>query len=270
VHPEKRIPFLDALFKEIHMSKRIFISAAALLALLLVYAPAWAQDNPNPIFTYVDEWAVPRAQWGEMAKFNAGSKVILDRLVADGTVVGYGSYENRVHSEGGYTHGGYFQATSLANLFKALELLYSDPSVTSPALAASKHQDLLMLSTHYGSRPVTNSTGYLRVISAQIQPGKMGDFLEVYRRYLLPLYDKLLADGAIVAHQLDSEYNIENAPGRVFAVVIARDADGLDKVRTAFGNLFAQNPAIGNALDSASVPNSRNDLLARITEMTHK
>ena len=77
-------------------------------------------------------------------------------------------------------------------------------------------------------------------------------------------------DGSIVAHQLDSEYSIQNAPGRVFSVVIARDADGLDKVRTAFGNLFAQNPTIVTALDSASVPNSRNDLLARITAMTHK
>ena len=88
------------------MLKRMFVSAAALLVLLLVYAPAWAQGNPNPnpIFTYVDEWAVPRAQWAEMAKFNSTSKVILDRLVADGTIIGYGNYENRVHSDRGFTH----------------------------------------------------------------------------------------------------------------------------------------------------------------------
>jgi hypothetical protein len=254
------------------MSKRMFVSAAALLAILLVYAPAWSQgsSNPNPIFTYVSEWGVPRTQWADAAKFNAESKAILDPLVADGTILGYGMFENRVHSDGGYTHGSYLQATSLANLLKAVEMLYASPGTTTPVLAASKHHDFLMTSSIYGSRAVTNSTGYLRVISGQVQPGKMNDFLATYRRYLVPVFDKLLADGAIISHQLDTEYVIENAPGRIFSAVVARDADGLDKVRIAIGNLFAQNPAILDELDSATVPNSRNDLLGRITAMTHK
>ena len=115
------------------MVKRIFVSAAALLALLLVCVPAWPQGNPNPnpIFTYVNEWGVPRAQWGDAAKFNADSKAIVDPLVADGTLLGYGMFENRVHSDTGYTHGSYFQATSLANLLKAVEMLYAAPGVTA-------------------------------------------------------------------------------------------------------------------------------------------
>ena len=254
------------------MVKRIFVPVAGLLALLLVCAPAWPQGNPNPhpIFTSVDLWGVPRAQWGDMAKVNADNRAILDPLVADGTLLGYGTFENRVHSDGGYTHGGWFQATSLANLFKALELFYAQPEVTAPVLAASKHQDHLMISTIYGARAVTNSTGYLRVVSAAIQPGKMDDFLEAYRRYIAPVFDKLLADGSIVAYQLDSEFNIQNAPGRIFSVVMTRDADGLDKVRIAIGELFDKNPAALGALVSATVPNSRDDLLGRITTMTHK
>jgi hypothetical protein len=254
------------------MPKRIFVSLAVVFTLLLVCAPVWAQGkpNPHPIFTYVSLWGVPRAQWGDMAKANAENKAILDPLVTDGTVLGYGTFENRIHSDGGYTHGSWFQAASLANLFKALEMLSTRAGATAPVLAASKHQDHLMISTDYGAKAITSSTGYLRVISAEVKPGSMDDFLEAYRRYIVPVYEKLLADGAIVAYQLDSEYNIENAPGRFFSVVDTRDAEGLDKVRAAIGELFEKNPAVVGALVSNTVPNSRNDVLGRITTMTHK
>jgi len=92
----------------------------------------------------------------------------------------------------------------------------------------------------------------------------------VYNRYLVPVYDKLVADGVVVSYELDTEYNIENAPGRAFAVVTTRDGDGLDKIEAAYNSLFAQNPAVGQSLAALLVPNSRNDFLARITSMTHK
>ena len=254
------------------MVKRIFVPVVALVALLLVSTPAWAQGNanPQPIFTYVSEWGVPRAQWDDIAKADADNKAILDPLVANGTLLGYGYFTNWVHSEGGYTHGDWFQATSVANILKTLETVYSKPGVTAPVRAASKHQDYLMISTIYGSHAVTNSAGYIRVISSEIQPGKIGNFLDTYRRYIVPVYEKLLADGTIVSYQLDSEYIIENAPGRTFSVVITRDAEGMDKVRAAVSEVIEKNPAAIDALISTTVPNSRNDLLARISTMTHK
>ena len=254
------------------MVKRNSIFVMVVLTLLLVCAPAWAQGNSSqhPIFTYVSLWGVPRAQWGDMAKVNASDKADLDPQVANGTLIGYGMFENRVHSDNGYTHGSWFQANSLGSLLKGLEVPYSSGFVTAPVLAASKHQDYLMISTIYGGTTVTNATGYLRVVSAEIQAGKMDDFREIFRHYLAPVYEKLVSEGAIVAYQLDTEYNIENAPGRVFVVVTTRDGDAMDKVRMAVGELFEKNPALNGLLASATVPNSRNDLLARITAMTRK
>ncbi len=254
------------------MIRRPLVLGASVLALALMCAPAWTQGNSDqqPIFTYVSEWGVPRAQWGEMEKVNADNKTILDPLVADGTLLGYGSYENRIHSEGGYTHGGWFQATSVANILKALEEFYSRPGVTAPVLAASEHHDYLMVSTMYGSKPISNSTGYLRVISAQLQPGREDEFMAAYSRYIKPIFDKMLADGTIVAYQLDMEFNIQNAPGRFFSVVVVRDADAFDKVRMAVWDMFSKNPAALAALVSATVDNSRNDFLAHVTTMTHK
>jgi hypothetical protein len=254
------------------MAKRMSIVVVAVLALLFASAPARAQgnSNPQPIFTYVSQWGVPRAHWADMAKTNADSKALLDPFVADGTLVGYGFYENRVHSDGGYTHGSWIQANSLANLFKALEPLYARPDTTGTVFAASKHMDYLMISTSYGGGAVTDATGYLHVISVQIQPNKMDDFMEAYHRYLAPVYDKLVADGSIISYQLDTEYNVENAPGRIFSAVFARDAEGMDKTRAAFDAFFANNPAAMGAIISTAVPDSRNDLLARITDMTRK
>jgi hypothetical protein len=255
------------------MIKRTYVLTALIFVLVLMCSPTWAQGNQEqpPIFTYVAQWGVPRAQWDDMEKVNAENKGLLDPLVTDGTLLGYGTFENRIHSDGGYTHGSWFQAASLANIFKALDKLYAQPGgTTKPVQAASKHMDFLMISTIHGAKAVTNSTGYLRVISAEVKPGKMDEFLDAYRRYIVPVYAKLLADGAIVSYQLDSEYNIENAPGRFFSVAVTRDAEGLDKVRMAVGELFEKNPAVIGALVSPTVPNSRNDLLARVTNMTHK
>jgi len=255
------------------MKKWSLVLAVCLAVLGLMTSPAWAQGGAGaqPIFTYVDEWGVPRGQWGPMEKSNADVKPLLDALVADGTLLGYGFFENRVHSDGGYTHGGWFQARSVGNILKALERIYAQPAnVTNSAQAASKHQDYLMIATTHGAKAVTNATGYLRVISVAIQPGHMDGFTEIYNRYLKPVYDQLLADGAIVSYQLDTEWNIQNAPGRIFSAVVMPNAEAIDKVNMAFGDMFAKNPAVIEGILSHVVPDSRQDLLARITQMTRK
>ncbi len=245
----------------------------ALFALGLLCSPAWGQggSDAKPIFTYVAQWGVPRAMWGDVEKMNEDNKTIMDGLVADGTLLGYGTFNNRVHSDGGYTHGSWFQAASLGNLFKALESIYARPGrVTSPVQAESKHQDYVMISTIYGFKPANNATGYLRVISAQFKPGHEDEFMAAYTRYIRPVYDKLLADGTIIAYQFDTEFNIQNAPGRFFSVIVTPDADAMDKVQAAFGEVFGKNPAILDALVGNLVPQSRQDLLARVTNVTHK
>jgi hypothetical protein len=254
------------------MIKRIFVLAALLVGLCLMCLPTWAQSNPPqpPIFTYVSEWNTPRAQWADMAKVEADIKATMDALVADGTLVGYGTYENRIHSEASPTHGSWFQANSLANIFKALDKIYAKAgATTAPAQAASKHWDFLFISTVHGAKAYTGS-GYLRVVSAQLKPGKEEAFRTAYRQHIVPVYEKLLADGAIVDYELDAEYVMGNAPGRFFSAVVTKDAEGLDKVRTAIADLFEKNPAVEESLTSAAEPNSRRDLLAHVTNMSRK
>lgn len=255
------------------MIKRMYVLSALLFVLVLSLACAatWAQGSSSqpPIFTYVAEWNTPRAQWADMAKVEASTKGTMDALVADGTILGYGSYENRVHSEEGPTHGSWFQADSLANIFKALDKIYAQAGATNaPVQAASKHWDFLFISTTHGAKAFTGS-GYLRVVSGELKPGREEEFRAAYRQYIVPVYAKLLADGAIVSYQLDGEYVIGNAPGRFFSAVVTKDAEGLDKVRTALADLYEKNPAVAELLASLAEPHSRRDLLAHVTNMTN-
>jgi len=254
------------------MLRRVFVFVASLLVFGLTCPPIWGQGSSSqpPVFTYVSEWNTPRAQWAEMAKVEADTKSTMDALVADGTLVGYGTYENRIHSDTSPTHGSWFQAESLANIFKALDKIYAQAGATSaPAQAASKHWDFLLVSTVHGAKAHTGS-GYLRVVSGQLKPGKEQEFRAAYRQYIVPVYEKLLADGAIVNYELDMEYVMGNAPGRFFSAVVTKDAEGLDKVRTALADLYEKNPAVADALTSLAEPNSRRDLLAHVTNMSRK
>ena len=74
----------------------------------------------------------------------------------------------------------------------------------------------------------------------------------------------------IVDYELDTEYVMGNAPGRFFSAVVTKDAEGLDKARTAIADLFEKNPAAQEALTSPTEPNSRRDLLAHVTNMSRK
>jgi hypothetical protein len=254
------------------MPRRLFVLPILLLLFGLAGTPTWAQGSSSqpPIFTYVSEWNTPRAQWADMAQVEANIKPTMDALVADGTIVGYGTYENRIHSEQSPTHGSWFQAQSIANILKALDKIYAQSgATTAPAQAASKHWDFLFISTIHGAKAYTGS-GYLRVIGAELKPGKEEAFRAAYRQYIVPVYEKLLADGAILDYQLDGEYVMGNAPGRFFSAVVTKDAEGLDKVRTAIADLFEKNPAAAEALTSTTEPNSRRDLLAHVTNMSRK
>ena len=90
---------------------------------------------------------MPRDQWRDYAKVTADEKTMMDKLVADGTLTGYGDFSVLLHQEGQPTHGSWFSATSRAGLLKALEAIYTLPQVNFPVLGASKHWDYLVATT---------------------------------------------------------------------------------------------------------------------------
>ena len=160
------------------MRKRIAQSVFVLCALaiaMLSAGTAWTQtasEEKPPLYTYVSEWAVPRAMWGDYQKMQATDDAGMNKLLADGTITSYGSYSILNHQEGLPTHGSWFSARSMANLMKALEAERATPDSTGPILSASKHWDFTFQSRDYSAHPATLRTATSASATGNSRPAR--------------------------------------------------------------------------------------------------
>ena len=235
------------------------VCAVAMAALWA--APAGAQTpevkEKAPLYSYVGNWAIPRAQWADMAKASAANQAILDKAVADGTIVGYGNDETLMHQPDGATHDSWWSAMSMAGVLNVLEQFHKAGTSTSPVLAsATKHWDSLYVSRHYNWHPGTWKDVYTRVSSYQLKADAPSDAVEMLSKSLIvPLMEKLLADGTLHQYEIDTQAVHTSAPGRFWLVYITTDAAGLDKVDAALRETMKANPlggpAFGSMVDSS-------------------
>jgi hypothetical protein len=73
-----------------------------------------------------------------------------------------------------------------------------------------------------------------------VQPGKEGDFLDVVNKYHLPMFDKLMADGAVQAWGVDVPW-LHTPGGSTHTLWWAcPNMAGMDKVNAAIGELTAK------------------------------
>jgi hypothetical protein len=230
-----------------------------------------AAPSKPPIYLYTSSWAVPRAQWGEMAKIDNLDKPLLDKFIADGTLVGYGAYTNLIHQEGEPTHGTWFTATSEGNLLKVLEAFYAHPGSTdAPVEGASKHWDQILTSEVYNSKPGSSTGGYLTWSTWVVKPGEMHAYTELTKKVLVPVLEKLLAEGSITAYgELTEDYH-QGKMGTVYDYFTAPDAASLDKANKAFDDAFTSNAALGNAYRDLTEREGHRDFLTRLRFMTNK
>lgn len=255
---------------------RIRILGASVLLLLVGLAaamPSGAQNDQKEkptLYTYVAQWAVPRAQWGDITKLFEQNRPLLDKLVADGTLTGYGNFATVIHQEGQPTHGTWYTATSVGNLMKTIETLVARPESTSPVLANSKHWDLILESRDYNGHTGTFKGAYLVGSNFQVKPGQGREFRELVKSSILPLLEKLLADGVIHFYSLDSDAYHSEKPGAFHLVYVAADAASIDKVDAAVDEALGKNPTFGPAFRSMFEAEAHRDFLLRVTTMTRK
>ena len=254
------------------MLKRV-VTLLACLSVLVVAALSRAQDDQGkpPVYTYLSEWAVPRAQWPDMVKTDEQDRALYDKLVADGTIVSYGAYTNLIHQEGQPTHGTWFSATSEGKLMKALEAFYASPgSTTAPVEGASKHWDYILVSRIYKARPGKSEGGYLAGDQWDVKPGEMREYNDLVKKLIVPVYDKLMADGVVTSYGVSTEDYHQEKLGRVTEYITVADASGLDQVTKAFDDAFTQNPALGDAFQALVDRENHHDFLTRLRFMSNK
>ena len=251
----------------------VWATVAAFLAVLAAGVPLLAQGNDMakpPMFIYVSQWAVPRAQWGDMAKISDSDKALLDKLVTGGTITGYGEFENYIHTEGQPTHGSWLSSNSEEGILKAVDAFMSQSGATAPVLAASKHWDYFLASRVHNSRSGTYDGAYLSGSTWLLKPGQARAFTDLVKARVVPAMEKLLADGTLASYTLDYQQYATAAPQTVEFVYIAVDASGLDKVRKTFQGVFGDDPEIGPAMATLVKAGSQRGFLSHVSHMVIK
>jgi hypothetical protein len=248
------------------------IAGLCLLAMSAVWAsPASAQTSDAkekvPMYTYVGFWNIPRAQWGEMAKADAADQKILEKAIANGTLVGYGSDVNLVHQPDTNTHDEWWSATSMAGLLNVLDQFYKSGSTTQGVLTtATKHWDSIFVSRHYNYHAGSWKDVYTQGASYKLKSSAPDDAIETLSKSLIvPLLEKMLADGTIHEYEIDTEAEHTQAPGTFWIFYIAANAEGIDKVNAAIRESLKVNALGGPAFGSMVDFTEHRDFLARTT-----
>lgn len=96
--------------------------------------PALAQSEVKekaPMYCYVGEWAIPRAQWADMEKSDAADQPVLQKAMSDGLLIGYGSDVTLVHQVDGETHDDWWCSSSMAGVLNVLDQFHQNGSSAS-------------------------------------------------------------------------------------------------------------------------------------------
>jgi hypothetical protein len=231
-------------------------------------AQSAAAEKPA-VYTYVSEWAVPRAMWADYKKEDDADIEAMKKAMSEGLIVSYGSFAVLNHQEGAPTHGSWFTANSMANLMKVLEGLRNSPGATAPVLAASKHWDYILSSTIHNGHSGTFTNGYLRVAQ---WPAKGGNDPEdkILKSTMVSILEKLLTDGAIHSYTIDEENIHSSDPGTRFVVLVTNGPEGLDKFNQAIEDRRKSDPAGIAAYGTLIDAHGHRDTLARVSVMNNK
>jgi hypothetical protein len=256
------------------MRRLSIILSMLVLGALTMPSRAAAQQPPQQppgqlVFTYVTQWNVPRAQWADMGKVFADLKPTVNRLVDDGTLTGYGFFENLVRTENSGTHGVWIEAGSISGILQALAAL--QPKTTaSPVLVNAKEHDEFLRSTTNGSKSGTFQNGYLWVASFPMKQGHAADWNNVFGRVVKPVLDQLLADGTLAGYRYEGTLIHHSEGSWSTYAYFGLSSDASDHVETAMRAALGANLGSGALVDANMRDEGISNTLARIIEMREK
>jgi len=260
------------------MNKKNWRFLAGLCAIVMAgawAAPACAQsaevkDKPR-LYTYEAFWVVPRARWTEFEKANPGEQKVMDKGMASGVLVSYGSDSAVLHDADGATHDNWWQSMSMAGTLAVLDDLEKVGGASTSVLnSATKHWDNMWVSRFYNWRAGSWQGAYSYAAIYPLKADAPDDAVDVLaKNMLVPLLEKLLADGTIVEYELDEQAIHSDAPGLFVIDYITPTAEGLDKVNAAIRAAAKISPLNGQAFGSMVDFTKHRDVLTR-TAATYK
>jgi hypothetical protein len=258
------------------LRKLALVFSLLALALGISATAVRAQSTPEvkekpPMYTYASVWTIPRAQWAEMEKSDAADNETMAKALASGAIVAYGHDTNLVHTEDGPTHDEFWSSMSMAGLLSLLDQFYKNGSTVSPVLANStKHFDEILVSRYYNWTPGSCKGCYTHGGFYKLKADAPDNAVETLSKTVfVPLFEKLLAEGAIKEYEVDTQAIHTHAPGTFSLFYITPNAEGLDKVNDAIRDAGKNNPLLSPALETMLDSTGHRDELTR-TDATYK
>jgi hypothetical protein len=112
---------------------------------------------------------------------------------------------------------------------------------------------------------------YLRVVCSAAKADKPEAYTAMLKKLLVPTFEEQLKKGVATYYGVDEQYVITAPPSTRCVVITYPNAEGLDKWATAINTTMGKwSPAERAEFAAAAVPDSRRDILARITHSGHK
>jgi hypothetical protein len=196
---------------------------------------------------------------------------VRDKLMADGVVLAWGIETPVLRYPGGTTHLIWFSVADWAGVEKVLsamearlqQLAVEDAKRTESAHAnkqkppmttverqqavfdMSKTRDWLARDqvANYGPPPSAGVLPVTRYNFIKVKPGKTAEYRKTWETYNKPVFDKLVADGSLLAYGLSVEEVKTDGDFTHFVWMAAANMSGMDKVAAAFAADRARRPA---------------------------
>jgi len=254
------------------MNKRlwsVFAGLCGLVMLTMCAVPSGAQmaevKEKPAMYSYVANWQIPRAHWADLEKSASGRSAILEKALADGTIIGYGDDINLVHTSDGWTHDNWWSAMSLAGLVKVLDQFYAADASASPFSAgATKHWDEVLVSHYYNWKPGPYKGAYVHVSEYKLKADAPDDAVDSLAKHMVvPLLEKLVADGTVTEYEIDEMAIHTAAPGTFFIVYVTPTPEGLDTVQGAVRGALREHPLSSQAFGSMVDDSGHRDELGK-------
>ena len=241
----------------------LFIMGAVGMSSAPLHAQSTEVKEKPALYSYVANWQMPRAKWAEFEKPSAIADKLLSQSLTNGALVGYGVDKVEVHNAEGATHDSFWSAMSMAGVLDVLASLAKGPP--DPLMqSATKHWDGIYVSHFYNWKSGTYKEAYTHTAYYKLKSTAPDDAVEMMSRtFIVPLMEKLLAEGSIIEYEVDEEAIHTESPAGFWVDYITPNSAGLDKVIAALGQAFKSNTLLGPAFGSMVETSDHRDFLSR-------
>jgi len=242
------------------MKSRLFLCLFAMLLCALSSAAQQSQAPVQPLTFWYEYTVNPGKEADFLDLVKTVGQPVRDKLMADGVVMAWGVEAPLLRIPGNATHLIWYAVNDYAGVEKVdtamrAQIAKLDEDAGKSAVAKkgqkpgagvtarlgeiadlSKVHDYLTrdLVVGFSTSSAAGSLPYVRYNFSKVKPGKGSDFRKVWEKYNKPIFEKLAADGVILAYGLSVEDIRTDGDFTHYAWYAVKELGSLDKVRAAF------------------------------------